>query len=137
MEVYILDACGLIAFLRKEEGHEKITAILDKASDLVVKVLIHAASVSEVYYDFWKRADKIRADNFLSDLNILSIDLLGEISIQMIEQIGYFKTKYKISFADSFVLAAAKIYNAKVITSDHHEFDIIEKSGDVTFEWIR
>ena len=50
---------------------------------------------------------------------------------------GHFKTKYKISFADIFVLATAKLNNATIITSDHHEFDIIETSGELTFEWIR
>ena len=55
----------------------------------------------------------------------------------MIRKIGYFKTNYKISFADSFVLASAKLNNARIITSDHHEFDVIEKDGDMDFEWIR
>ncbi|GHU08730.1 hypothetical protein FACS1894151_05160 [Spirochaetia bacterium] len=34
---------------------------------------------------------------------------------------------YKISLADSIVLAETKINNASIITADHHEFDIIEK----------
>ena len=73
----------------------------------------------------------------LFDLPRLPIEVLNMISIPMIQEIGYFKTKYKISFADSFVLAVAKLNNAKIVTSDHHEFDVIEKSGDVSFEWIR
>jgi len=34
-------------------------------------------------------------------------------------------------------LATAKINDAGVLTSDHHEFDEVEKRGDVQFEWIR
>jgi predicted nucleic acid-binding protein len=98
---------------------------------------MHAANLSEVYYDFWRVSDKITADKMISDLSKVPIELINTISIQMIQTIGYFKTTYKISFADSFVLSTAKLNNAKVVTSDHHEFDEIEKNGDITVEWIR
>lgn len=86
---------------------------------------------------FLRASDKITADSIISDLSILPVELINTITMKLIHEIGYFKTTYKISFADSFVLAAAKLNNAKVVTSDHHEFDVIEKSGDVAFEWIR
>lgn len=63
--------------------------------------------------------------------------IIDSISDDLLKKIGYFKTHYKISFADSFVLATAKIYNATVVTSDHHEFDAVEKDGEISFEWIR
>ncbi|MCW3113499.1 MAG: PilT protein domain protein [Segetibacter sp.] len=137
MDVFVLDACGLIAYLRNEEGWEKIIKLFDTAIDLEAKVLMHAANLSEVYYDFWRVSDKITADKMISDLSKVPIELINTISIQMIQTIGYFKTTYKISFADSFVLSTAKLNNAKVVTSDHHEFDEIEKNGDITVEWIR
>lgn len=121
MDVFILDACALIAFLRKEKGHEKIVSILDKATNLEVKVIMHTANLAEVYYDFYRLADKITADSIISDLPLLPAEIITNISMQMIEQIGYFKTRYKISFANSIVLATAKLNNAKVVTSDHHE----------------
>ncbi len=98
---------------------------------------MHAASVSEVYYDFYRLADRTTADTIISDLSLLPVEIISNITMPMIEQIGYFKTTYKISFAVSIVLATAKLNNAEVVTSDHHEFDVIEKRGDVTFEWIR
>jgi len=50
---------------------------------------------------------------------------------------GYFKTNYRLSFADCFVLALAQLQNASVITSDHHEFDAVEQSGACSFLWLR
>ena len=70
-------------------------------------------------------------------LKSFPITYIESITTDIIKSIGYFKTKYKISFADSFVLATAKLNNARIVTSDHHEFDVIEKSRDVAFEWIR
>ncbi|MCW3107092.1 MAG: PilT protein domain protein [Segetibacter sp.] len=137
MDVFVLDACAFIAYLRKEEGYEKVVSLLNRAVDREVTILLHAASLAEVYYDFFRVSNKKDADDIFSDFSILPIELIDKISIQMIQQMGYFKTTYKISFADSFVLATAKLNNAKVVTSDHHEFDEIEKSGDIAFAWIR
>ena len=104
MELFVLDACALIAFLRKEEGSDNIIKILDRAINSEVKLIMHSASLSEVYYDFWKMSDKATADGVLSDMTALPIELEDTISTEMIQGIGYFKANYKISFADSFVL---------------------------------
>ncbi len=67
MDVFILNACAWIAFLRKEKGYEKIVDLFDKATNFEVKVIMHAASLSEVYYDFYRIADKTTADAIISD----------------------------------------------------------------------
>jgi PIN domain nuclease of toxin-antitoxin system len=63
MNVFVLDACALIAYLRNEKGVEKIITIFDDANNLDSKVIVHGASITEVYYDFWKMAGKITADS--------------------------------------------------------------------------
>jgi hypothetical protein len=72
--------------------------------------------------------------NAISELPIINIDT---IDIELIKQMGFFKSNYKILFADLFVLATDKLKNASIITSDHHEFDLIEKNDAARFEWIR
>jgi predicted nucleic acid-binding protein len=49
----------------------------------------------------------------------------------------YFKANYKISVADSFALGLAKVNQAVLVSGDHHEFDIIEKAGELKFHWFR
>lgn len=49
--VYVLDACVLIAYLQKEAGREKVSAFLTQATDQSVTLLLHKATVAEVYYD--------------------------------------------------------------------------------------
>ena len=49
----------------------------------------------------------------------------------------YFKVNYKVSVADSFALGLAKENRAIMVSSDHHEFDIIENSKELEFSWIR
>lgn len=137
MKIFVLDACALIAYLLEENGYLKVKELFKNADKGEAKILMHAASLSEVYYDFRKSSSEERANSMLSDIELLPIGLISLISTEIIKEIGYFKTNYKISFADSFVLATAKLNNARIVTSDHHEFDPIEQNGDATFEWIR
>jgi len=47
------------------------------------------------------------------------------------------KTVYRISYADSFVLALAEQQEAAVISTDHHEFDAVETAQAFRFAWLR
>ena len=136
-KVLVLDSCALIAQLNDEQGAENVEQIFLSAQEESNTILIHAASIAEVYYDFLKKADLTLAEQFLEDVNNLPLKVVTEISFDLIKAMGHFKSRYKISFADIFVLALAKISNASIITSDHHEFDIIEASEELNFEWIR
>ena len=136
MEKYLFDTCAMIAFFEKETGAEKVKNILMQAAQSECLILLHNASVAELYYDAMRSA-KQEEEAILQSLISYPITFIENITTDMIKWIGYFKTSYKISFADSFVLATAKLNDAKVVTSDHHEFDVIDKSGDLQFEWIR
>lgn len=136
-EVYVLDSCALIAYLRNEEGTLNLIETFKKAIEKSCVIYIHSASVAEVYYDSLRVSGKIKADSILKDLDSLPLIRLNSLSITFIKKIGYFKVNYKVSFADCFVLALASIKKAIVISSDHHEFDSLEKLGILPFNWIR
>ena len=137
MEQFVLDTSAMVAFFRIEAGAEKVKALMDRAGLLNCNIFMHNASVAEFYYDLLYTYDQQEAHDILERINSYPILFIETISQEFIKQIGYFKSRYKISFADSFVLATAKLNSAKVLTSDHHEFDEVEKNGDVMFEWIR
>jgi predicted nucleic acid-binding protein len=137
MEHYVLDSSAVIAYFKDEAGAEKVETCLNEATISSCIIFMHNASVAEIYYDSLYGGSEQDADVVLKTLASYPITFIETISSDLIKQIGYFKTNYKISFADSFVLASAKLIDAKVLTSDHHEFDVIEKSGDIMFEWIR
>ena len=70
-------------------------------------------------------------------LSTQPIILIYKMDNNFIKHAGFYKVNYKISFADCFVLALATIKKASIISSDHHEFDDIEKSASLQFKWIR
>ena len=42
-----------------------------------------------------------------------------------------------MSYADSYILATAEIENAQIVSTDHHEFDIVDKNTKLKFYWPR
>jgi predicted nucleic acid-binding protein len=131
---YVLDSCATIAFLYGEQGKDAVKDLLNGDDE----IYMHSVSVLEVYYDSLKRIESEKADLFLKWIfNDSPIRILYEITEDTIRDAGYFKSAYKISLGDSFVLATAKLHDAKIISSDHHEFDIIEKQENINFFWIR
>ena len=137
MQNYVLDSSAIIAFFRAEIGAEKVKNILSEAANSQCVIFTHHATVAECYYRFLYTFQTDEVDRIIRRLKSHPINFVEIISDDLIKWIGYFKTRYKISFADTFVLSTAKLNNAKVVSSDHHEFDAVEQSGDVLFEWIR
>jgi len=137
MDVYVLDACAMIAFLQNEAGADKVTAILTNARDGKCKIYMNVANLVEVYYDIFRAVGKAKADEEIAMIKKLPVVIQTEITDNIFSEAGRFKASYKISFADSFALAQAIVSSGELLTSDHHEFDVIEGKEAVRFLWIR
>ncbi len=133
MNKYVLDACSLIAFLNDEKGAEVVEMILN--NDIC---LIHSVNLYEVFYDYKKRNfDSEMHKIFYNKIIELPFKIDNDMNYSLLNEASYFKVNYDISLADSFALALAKINNANLVTSDHHEFDEIDEKGEIAFKWIR
>ena len=167
MNKFVLDACALITLLNKESGYEKINDLLTRAELREISVCINMVNLLEVYYDrnetprrkqrgivsgitlFFspqaagnlpleiKVSNLERADMFLETIYDSYIEILEQQNKEILRNAGILKAKYKISLADSFALSTAIYKKAVLITTDHHEFDIIEQNKDIDFLWIR
>lgn len=134
---YVLDACALIAYLQKETGWEKVNSLLIQASSQTSSLLMHKATVAEVYYDALYTSSEEDAMDLLQSLTRLPVHFTSLLNNDFIQSVGFYKTRYKVSFADCFVLATAEMYDATIVTSDRHEFGAIEKDKRLRFEWLR
>jgi predicted nucleic acid-binding protein len=135
--LYVMDACALIASIAGEDGSENVHKVLNAAFDGDIDIIMNKINVLEVYYDVYKTYGQEEALKFLSDIKSIPIEVNSEITDDLLKEAGRFKITYKVSLADSIVLAEAKINNASIITADHHEFNIIEKTENMNFFWIR
>lgn len=134
---YVLDANAIICILRAELGKDKVEEVLLDALLGLCKVYLHKITLLEIYYDILRSEGKDEADLIFEIIKDFSIIVIDNLTDDFLKKAGSFKPVFKTSFADLFVLALAATHNATVITSDHHEMDIVEKSGLIKFLWIR
>lgn len=127
---YVLDACAMIAFLRNEEGADVIASLL-----LNEDCIAHAVNLCEVYYDCLLRGDnESTARELIDDLKSLDLAFREDMDDQFWQMVasykaGIRKASLNIPLADCFVLSLAEREKAIIVTSDHHEFDLILKRG--------
>jgi len=136
-EIYVLDACALIAFFNDEPGAEKMEALLERAARHEVTIVMSVVNLYEVYYDSLRSGGQSTASALLSDVDELSIEIVRQCSDELLEQAALFKVNEKVSLADSFALGLAKLRSGKLVSTDHHEFDPIDQKGLVEFYWLR
>jgi len=75
---YVLDACALLAFLRGEEGADKIEALLLDNNN---RCMAHAANLCEVYFNLVREYGETTAraaiQNF-KNIGVLPVDDMSE-----------------------------------------------------------
>lgn len=134
---FVFDACALIALFRKESGSDKVQRLLHLASVENCRIYIHKVTIIEVLYDQMRAIQNLDTQRLITVIKALPLFSIDDLSDPFLESVAHHKVAYKVSFADCFVLALAQTKNAAIITSDHHEFDAIEKIGELKFHWIR
>ena len=134
---YVIDACALLAFFYREEGFDIVKSVLKRADAGDSKVYMNKLNLLEVYYDVLRSIGLREADDSYNVVLKLPIHVIDGISDAVFREAGRIKTNYKVSLADSIALGEASILNAAILTSDHHEFDLIEQKEKINFAWIR
>ena len=130
----VVDACALIAFLNNEPGAD----VVEDALKHVASVEIASINLLEVAYDAVRKTGRPEAAaEVLRDVESLPITIHRFIDDEMIKRAAFFKTRFRISLADSVALAFSDLAKAPLLTSDHGEFDPVESTGLVRFIWIR
>jgi predicted nucleic acid-binding protein len=133
-----LDACAVIALINREAGYDKVASLFREAAYGTVDLIMQKVNVTEVYYGYLKSDGEAFAENQLRLIKDSRIAIVDNISDDMMRYAAMLKNKYRrMSLADAFLLAQAAALNATVVTSDHHELDVIDNAGSIKFMWIR
>ena len=128
----ILDAYGLMIFLEKETGYEKVESLFIDAVGKGENLLITAVNYGEVCYIILQECGQEKLEEITKIIQTLPIDIV-DVDIQLARQAAYFKASKKISYADCFAAALAKICMGEVITGDQ-EFKVLEH--EVKIMWV-
>jgi PIN domain nuclease of toxin-antitoxin system len=136
-KIYILDACAVIAFLKDETGADAVENILFQAQDNLCGVIMNKINLLEVYYGFYYSDGKDYALKQLKNIMEMPVKFIDILSNATFYEAGRLKANYKISLADSILLAESIVNGFVVVSSDHHEFDIVEQNENIKFLWFR
>jgi predicted nucleic acid-binding protein len=75
--------------------------------------------------------------DLLEDIERLPINIYRSIGNDLVAEAGKFKVEWKVSLADAFALGLTSLVGGKLVSTDHHEFDVIAESGSIQFYWLR
>jgi len=135
--LFILDACALIALLAGEKGAEKVRDIIQDAIDGRVTVKINQINLLEVYYHIINIYDQNKANEMLKIIRKFPIEVIIGLEESSFNEAGRIKSKYKIPLGDSIVVAECIIRKGTLVTSDHSDLEKMENAEKIMINWFR
>jgi len=132
MKRYVLDSYSLLAYAENEKGVDKVSDILKKALHDQSELFLCVINWGEMYYIALREGGKERAElykNTFARYPITIVDADKELTLQAAQ----YKAYNKISYADAFAAALAKLKDAQLITGDK-EFKTLEQ--EIKINWI-
>ena len=128
----VLDAHGLLVFLEKEAGYEKVEQSFVTAVEKDNYLLMTAVNFGEVYYIVLRECGPDKAHEIEKIIRTLPIEII-DVDIPLAREAARFKAAHKISYADCFAAALAKLHKGEVITGDK-EFKTVE--NEIKISWL-
>ena len=135
--IYILDACALIDLFMKENGLDKVKALLDDALTGQSTIYIHSINLIEVYYKFLRIFGKDKADIILEEIYTHPINIVDTIDTTIFLETSRLKAKYAIPLGDAMGLATAIKLGGSFVSCDHSDIEQIEKAESISVYWFR
>ena len=135
MATMVLDAHALMVLFNDEPGADEVEKILLKAESGNPTLLMSVVNWGEIYYSILRGASQEIADVKAHEIVGMQIELVPVDAgdLELVRQAAIFKATKKMSYADCFAAALAKIKNAELVTGDR-EFKQLAR--DVKIRWL-
>jgi ribonuclease VapC len=135
MATMVLDAHALMVLFNDEPGADEVERILLKAQSGSPQLLMSVVNWGEIYYSILRGASQEMAETKAHEIAGMQIELVpvDADDLELVRQAAAFKATRKMSYADCFAAALAKIKNAELVTGDR-EFKQLAR--DVKIHWL-
>ncbi len=130
--VRVLDSYSLLSYFEGEPGADTVIEIFRAAMDSGRLLLLSVVNWGEVFYITLREAGRERAEQVAHVISTLPIEIIPA-DLDLTRQAAEFKAAGKMSYADCFAAALAKLRKAELVTGDK-EFKQVE--GAVKVLWI-
>jgi len=132
LKAYVLDSWAVIAYFEDEPAGGQIADLIASAHEGGIPVYMSVVNVGEVWYITAREITEGDADTRvkeISDLRIQFVDVDWELTLEA----ARFKSQHKMSYADCYAAALAKVKGGSLITGDN-EFKGVEDQIKIQWE---
>ena len=131
-KAYVLDSWAVVAYLEDEPSAEQVEELIATAHEEQIPIYMSVVNVGEVWYTLAREVSEEEANagvKMLSDLRIL----FENVDWELTQEAARFKSQNKMSYADAFAAALAKVKKADLVTGDN-EFKPLD--GQIKISWV-
>lgn len=132
MKRYVLDSYSLLAYAEDENGSVEVEDILKKALEDKAELFLCVINWGEMYYIALREGGKERAELYKNTFARYPITIV-EANKELTLQAAQYKAFNKMSFADAYAAALAKLKKAALVTGDK-EFKAVE--NEIKINWV-
>lgn len=131
-KAYVLDSWSVIAYLEDEPSGEQVEDLIATAHEEQIPIYMSVVNVGEIWYVFAREISAEEADVSVKTLRDLRIQF-EDADWELTQEAARFKSQHKMSYADAFAAALAKLKKAELVTGDE-EFKPLE--GEIKVAWV-
>jgi len=132
MKRFVFDSYSLIAYAEGEKGAKEIAEIFNDALEGKAEIFLCVINWGEMYYIALREGGKERAELYKNTFARYPITIV-EANKELTLQAAQFKAFHKMSYADAFAAATAKLKKAVLVTGDK-EFKSLE--SEIKINWL-
>jgi ribonuclease VapC len=131
-KAYVLDTWAVIAYLEDEPSGETIEELIATAHEEQVPIYMSVINLGEVWYTVAREISEEEANSSIKILSDLRIQV-ENVDWEITQEAARFKSQHKMSYADAFAAALAKVMKAELVTGDN-EFKPLD--GEIKISWV-
>ena len=129
----VFDSWAVLAYLQGESASEHLADVVAEALQWEIPLLMSVVNAGEVWYILAREVSVGEADKSVASLRSWGTQFV-DVDWSLAHEAAVLKSRFKMSYADAFAAALAKIRRAELVTGDP-EF---EPLGDyVRIRWLR
>lgn len=130
--IQVLDAHAVFVYLEKEPVYEKVRDALSRGAETQKNLLISSVNWGEVYHITLREKGFEIAEQAMKALESFPIEVV-DVDQNIAKQAGEYKATKKMSYADCFAAALAKLRKAELLTGDK---EFREVKDDIKVLWL-
>jgi uncharacterized protein len=128
----VLDTWAIIAYLEDEPSGQQVADLIADAHENEIPIYMTVVNVGEVWYTVAREVSEDDANQIIKELREFRIQFV-DADWELTQEAARFKSKHKMSYADCYAAALAKIQKADLITGDK-EFSPLE--NEIKISWL-